>query len=216
MITKKQRQQMIESGEIIDPCAGINFATLQRDVGQWSECNFGAQDPINPLIGVIEEIGEICANKIEACDLFGHTEATDGASTLMRMSAMLGIAAMAILKRRQGIRGTRQEHIAGELNALKALADFAHTRAARLETALYGSEIQRLAQEAVVEKIDWTALTEEQRKEEQDGIADIDIFMSDYCHRNHHDRQEVVETVWGKVRARDWKKNPENGKESKK
>lgn len=36
-----------------------NFETLQREVGVWSEQNFGDQPAVNPLLGVVEEFGEL-------------------------------------------------------------------------------------------------------------------------------------------------------------
>lgn len=35
------------------------FETLQREVGTWSEANFGDQPAVNPLLGVGEELGEL-------------------------------------------------------------------------------------------------------------------------------------------------------------
>lgn len=39
--------------------ATLSFGTLQRDVGEWSEANFGDQPTVNPLLGVGEELGEL-------------------------------------------------------------------------------------------------------------------------------------------------------------
>lgn len=33
---------------------------LQEEVHQWSGSNFDQHDPINPLLGIVEEIGELC------------------------------------------------------------------------------------------------------------------------------------------------------------
>lgn len=35
------------------------FTDLQREVGEWSERNFGDQPVVNPLLGVSEEFGEL-------------------------------------------------------------------------------------------------------------------------------------------------------------
>lgn len=205
-----------EDGEMQALTTPLTFRQLQDEVGEWSEGNFGAQDPINPLLGVIEEVGEICANKTTLMFTFHNTEATDGVWTLMRMGSLLGLVAHCILKRRQGIRGTPEELIRDEVEVLGVLARQAQNRRQALYNALATeSPVTKARQDAVTEDIDWTALDAIQRAEEQDGIADIDIYLSDYCHRNHHDRQEIVEDVWQSVKERDWKKNPETGKETR-
>ncbi len=38
------------------------FETLQREVGEWSERQFGDQPVVNPLLGVGEEFGELVAH----------------------------------------------------------------------------------------------------------------------------------------------------------
>ena len=37
-----------------------SLSEIQGEVGAWSKQNFGDQDPINPLLGVVEEVGELC------------------------------------------------------------------------------------------------------------------------------------------------------------
>lgn len=36
----------------------IDFGPMITEVGEWSEKNFGSQPPINPFIGILEELGE--------------------------------------------------------------------------------------------------------------------------------------------------------------
>lgn len=38
----------------------MDFRTLQEDVAEWSYKNFGDQEATNPLLGVVEEVGELC------------------------------------------------------------------------------------------------------------------------------------------------------------
>jgi NTP pyrophosphatase (non-canonical NTP hydrolase) len=45
----------------------------------------------------------------------------------------------------------------------------------------------------------------------EDAIADIIIYLADYCARNGFNLQHSIETVWPQVKARDWKKFPKNG-----
>ena len=104
----------------------MNFGDLQREVQAWSSRNFPDAEPIHPLLGMQEELGEI-----------SH----------------------AYLKRIQGIRGTPEEHTAAI----------------------------------------------------EDGVADLTVFIADFCWRNGISYQAVVGRTWAKVRERDWQSDPLNG-----
>jgi len=45
----------------------------------------------------------------------------------------------------------------------------------------------------------------------KDSIADIIIFLADYCSAKGFDLESIVQTVWDEVKQRDWKKYPVNG-----
>lgn len=38
----------------------INIDNIQIQVGQWSKHNFGSQPSYRPLLGAVEELGELC------------------------------------------------------------------------------------------------------------------------------------------------------------
>ncbi len=63
----------------------LDYDQLQREVRVWADGNFDTTDPLDPLLGMIEELGELC-----------H----------------------AVLKMRQGIRGTVEEHFLAARDAL--------------------------------------------------------------------------------------------------
>lgn len=44
-----------------------------------------------------------------------------------------------------------------------------------------------------------------------DAVADIVIYLADYCQRNGIDMNKSIETTWAKVKLRDWQKNKHNG-----
>lgn len=44
----------------IDANGNLDLAAFQYDVGQWAERNFGEVQPIQPLLGMVEELGELC------------------------------------------------------------------------------------------------------------------------------------------------------------
>ena len=107
--------------------ADLSLGDVQKSQKPWVKHNFGNRPSWMPLIGVMEELGEL---------------------------------AHAFLKKAQGIRGTAKEH----------------------DLAI------------------------------KDAVADIVIFLCDFCSSQGIDlEREVIET-WAKVKTRDWKKNPKKGK----
>lgn len=44
----------------------------------------------------------------------------------------------------------------------------------------------------------------------KDAVGDILIYLADYCSANDIDLEECVTYTWGKVKQRDWIKNPMN------
>lgn len=42
----------------------------------------------------------------------------------------------------------------------------------------------------------------------KDAIADIVIYLADYCSVRGFDFEEIVQTTWDQVKKRDWKKHP--------
>lgn len=103
----------------------FNFRVLQLEVKEWASRNFPNAEPWEPLVGAMEELGEL---------------------------------AHAHLKEHQGIR-TGESH-----------------------------------QEA-----------------KEDAVADIIIYLADYCWRNHISMAGSVYEVWQRVKSRDWITNPEKG-----
>lgn len=43
----------------------------------------------------------------------------------------------------------------------------------------------------------------------KDAVADIVIFLADYCSARDFDLESLVSETWAEVKKRDWKKNPE-------
>ena len=104
----------------------LTFGSLQEEQKPWVEHNFAPRPPHIPLLGALEELGEL---------------------------------AHAHIKQEQGIRGTPAE----------------------LEA------------------------------EGKDAIADVVIYLADYCSARDWDFQKIMEEVWPKVKSRDWKAFPRNG-----
>ena len=91
----------------------MDLKTLQDEVRDWSHANFGDGFPLRPLLGVIEEVGELCAAVPVG------EEVTPAATTcvvdLLYAQELLGLLAHAVLKGIQGIRG-------GDLGRVERLA----------------------------------------------------------------------------------------------
>ena len=100
-----------------------NLSELQRKSLIWQNRNFPMGKPYQPLLGALEELGEL---------------------------------AHAHLKCEQGIRDTKQE-------------------------------------------------------DKEDAVADVIIYLVDYCNRNNIDMQKTVVETWNKVSQRDWIKYPKDG-----
>jgi NTP pyrophosphatase (non-canonical NTP hydrolase) len=49
----------------------------------------------------------------------------------------------------------------------------------------------------------------------KDAVADVVIYLVDYCYRRGWDFHVILFETWEVVKNRDWKKNPETGTGSK-
>lgn len=100
---------------------------LQEEHKPWSDYNFGEQPAWVSLMGVVEEVGELC-----------HSE----------------------LKTYQNIRNN-----------------------------------------------------ENHKEKAKDAVADIVIFLANYCNVKGFDFEQIVKQTWEQVKQRDWKKHPDTGHE---
>lgn len=50
------------------------------------------------------------------------------------------------------------------------------------------------------------------KKDAQDALGDMLIYMMDFCALENFDLQEIIDKTWEEVKKRDWKKNPKKGK----
>ena len=104
----------------------MKIGDYQTEVSKWSNKNFGDQPPINPLVGIMEELGELSHAHLK------------------------------------GIEGIR--HTPVEIHDMKG-----------------------------------------------DALGDLFIYMCDYADKSGLWLEEVIETVWNKVKERNWKDNQKNG-----
>lgn len=47
----------------------------------------------------------------------------------------------------------------------------------------------------------------------KDAVGDIVVFLADYCSAMGFDLETLVEETWEKVKKRDWKADPQKGKD---
>ena len=55
-------------------------------------------------------------------------------------------------------------------------------------------------------------LSEDHTENAKDAVADIVIYLADYCSSRGFDFESIVQETWNDVKQRDWKKDPINGK----
>ena len=46
---------------------------------------------------------------------------------------------------------------------------------------------------------------------QKDAVADIIIYLSDFCNSQGYDMEELVDITWKEVKQRDWRRYPKNG-----
>jgi hypothetical protein len=166
------------------------LSALSKEVGEWANANFDSKDPLDPFMGLIEELGEL--------------------ATMERVHPLLVIVAKMshhVLKTKQGIRGTEQQHqksyeiLKDDLYDLIVDGDLDWSERSKFTTSVE-TGVPLISKKGKI-------LTEDEiLKERKDAVGDIMIYLSDYCYRSGFDLGEIVQETWAKVSQRDWRKNP--------
>jgi len=165
---------------------------LQADVGQWAVTNFGQQPPAYPLVGAIEELGELADAYIAQYE-GTSTDIQQQMFLMLCLQAEVGKIAHSILKRSQGIREDdpdvgiepQRESIGVSRMILKDLDDL-------VEEPHDGREVDLDA-------------VPEPSEELIDSVADTVIYLGDFSHRAGIELGTSVEATWRDVVSdRDW------------
>jgi NTP pyrophosphatase (non-canonical NTP hydrolase) len=170
----------------------MSLDEMQAKQKAWSQKNFGDRQTDAPLLGMIEELGELC----EAVRLKAETDH----SQALIVEAMVHLARLAHieLKRKQGIRkaSTSYDRQCDAIDQLNRVLDEYYTLAGyppnnplRVEPELFEASEART----------------------QDAIGDVVIYAMDFCGQRGWSLQGTVETVLTEVLKRDWRKAPSTG-----
>lgn len=170
----------------------MDLETIQNEIGQWAVSNFGQQPPSYPLVGAIEEIGELSEAYLNQYEN-SSTGIDQQIFLLLCLQDQVGKIAHSILKRKQGIRADdpdvgiepQREAIAVTRMILQDLDDV-------VDEPHDGREVDL---EAVPDP------TEEMI----DSVADTQIYLGDFSHRAGIDMAGSLESTWlNIVSDRDW------------
>lgn len=170
----------------------MNLSEAQARHKEWSERNFPDRNPDHPLVGVIEEVGELC----EA--VLPQVATSEALRLIIDLQAQLGRLAHVHLKRAQGIRkaSTSFDRECDAVDRIAALFD-------RYQNLIgYPAFFTELLPEDRVDDPTKAA----------DAVADIQIYLLDFCGRRGIDAGTNLAATLDQVLARDWVKNPTTGK----
>lgn len=160
---------------------------LQDDVGDWSDENFGDQSAVNPLLGSIEELGELNEAVVETGT--GDSPAPRSITTMIVM-AQFGELTHSILKRRQGIRLDEDE--VGDYPEQQRGHDMMDLLDWLQRADSYDGNLDDL-------------LGEPDYDEEMDAVGDVLIYLADFCHRRGYNLGDAAALAWeGEVKDREW------------
>lgn len=163
----------------------IGLELLQDQLKFWSLYNFGHRTQIEPLLGMIEEVGETAGAWMQVSGAISND-----ISSLLCAQIWLSKAIHHQLKSMQGIRGTSEEHFEAKQKALTAT--FRYLNAAITQDGLLYQE--SLEQDSLPEVKDSIG----------DGLADSLVYHADFANALGIDLTTELDATWKKVRERDW------------
>lgn len=162
---------------------------LQQKHKEWCEKNFGGREPKTSWRSL---------------------------ELVLPITDLVGRLAHHALKAHQGIRGTRDDHEYKFQFIAAKIADIAY--AMEEEGVFFGypstkTHLDTQCLLGVVEEVgELVSAHNEGRYEEcTDAVADIVLYLLDYCNHVGIDFEDAVRTTAEKVHKRDWVKNPVNG-----
>ncbi len=165
------------------------LSALSTEVGEWANANFDSKDPLDPFMGLIEELGEL--------------------ATMEKVNPLIVIVARMchhVLKAKQKIRGTEEQH--GEKYEILKNQLYDIIFDGNLDWANRADFTTPFEANFPISKKGKILTEAEILAERKDAVGDIVIYLSDYCYRNGFDLGTITQETWAKVSQRDWRKNP--------
>ena len=207
-LTREQLDESEMQQAIADNIADdqlITLDVLQTQLKPWQLYNFGTGPAFHPLLGLIEEIGEICAAyNAEFSDTMtiNDIDEDDIAGAILAMSSWLGKIAHAHLKASQNIRGTSDEH---KQNMQSALINLSSLARALYITDLPNNDTSNDIEAAFILATRTTVVGFPESKDTiEDGLADTLVYAADFSNRLDINLTKGLDVTWKKVRKRDW------------
>ena len=185
------------------PEGELSLMDLQAEHRPWSNYNFKNNNPLAPLMGLQEELGELCLAHINQLSNDGieEVEATYYKSALSVFGSIFwGQIVHAQLKKSQSIR-VNEDH---DKNTQESIVKMLKTLR-RLDPERFNNSLE-------VSRVDDQILLPEKKPEVKDSIGDLLIYLAAYANQNDISIQECMETAWNEVKERDWVKYPNTGR----
>lgn len=170
----------------------MDLNTLQTEVAAWANSNFGNQPPSYPLVGAIEELGELSEAYLNLYQN-SSTDIQQNLFLLLSLQAEIGKITHSILKRHQGIReGDPDVGVEPQREAIKVAQWILQDLGDVVEEPHDGREVDLMC-------------VPEADDELIDAVADTVIYLADFSYRAGVDLDASVKDTWnGVVSDRDW------------
>ena len=98
----------------------------------------------------------------------------------------------------------------GVIGVAEELGEFATVAESPEHVVVLTQALGRLAH-ATLKRHQGIRISEDHEAKAKDAVADMIVFLADYCTRCGYDLQDIVEATWDEVRQRDWSANKVNG-----
>ena len=174
------------------PAADGDLDHLRDEVGSWATENFGNQPPSYPLVGAIEETGELSEAYLNLYQ--GSDTGIDRPMFLLLcLQSEVGKIAHSILKRHQGIREDDPDvGIEAQKETIQVARWILKDLAESVEDPHDGREVDLMCVPQPDEEL-------------LDAVADVVIYLADFSYRASVDLDSAVKYTWlDVVSDRDW------------
>jgi NTP pyrophosphatase (non-canonical NTP hydrolase) len=177
----------------------LDYRVFQQEVDEWSRQNFGSSPAWQPLMGLLEEVGELAHAYLKRAQGIRGTKEEHDAAERDALGDIMVFLAHYCCRRGIAMGGLAQVVIpdllyrkrvgAALLGLARHVGDIHMCLAVDPDTRIYASV------------------------EERQAIANLLRDLCVYCTLRELDLGEIVRETWDKVKQRNWKKDPQSGGE---